>query len=82
MNLIDHSKKSVKEFSEETFLANAKLAFQLITESFTKGDISNLKKLLIPELYASCIRCCNNQTKQSFCCRGSNQFRNFSFSIF
>ena len=52
MNLIDHSKKSVKEFSEETFLANAKLAFQLITESFTKGDISNLKKLLIPELYS------------------------------
>ena len=52
MNLIDHSKKSVKEFSEETFLANAKLAFQLITESFTKGDVSNLKKLLIPELYS------------------------------
>lgn len=52
MNLIDHSKKSVKEFSEETFLANAKLAFQLITESFTKGDVSNLKKLLLPELYA------------------------------
>ena len=52
MNLIDQSKKSVKEFSEETFLANAKLAFQLITDAFTKGDISSLKKLLIPELYA------------------------------
>ena len=52
MNLVDHSKKSLKEFSEETFLANAKLAFQLITESFTKGDVSNLKKLLIPELYS------------------------------
>lgn len=52
MNLIDQSKKSIKEFSEETFLANAKLAFQLITESFTKGDVSSLKKLLIPELYS------------------------------
>ncbi len=52
MNLIDQSKKSIKEFSEETFLANAKLAFQLITDSFTKGDIASLKKLLIPELYS------------------------------
>ncbi len=52
MNLIDQSKKSIKEFSEETFLANAKLAFQLITDSFTKGDVASLKKLLIPELYS------------------------------
>lgn len=51
MNLIDQTKKSLKEFSEETFLANAKIVFQLVTDSFTKGEVSNLKKLLIPELY-------------------------------
>lgn len=53
MNLIDQAKKSLKEFSEETFLANAKIAFQLITDSFTKGEVSSLKKMLMPELYSA-----------------------------
>lgn len=51
MNLIDQTKKSLKEFSEETFLANAKIVFQMVTDSFTKGDVGSLKKFLIPELY-------------------------------
>ncbi len=52
MDLIDQTKKSLKEFSEETFLANAKLAFQMVVNSFAKGDIADLKKFLHPEIYS------------------------------
>ena len=52
MKLIDKSNKTPKQFNEETFLLNAKMAFQLVADAFTKGDTSTLKGLLIPDLYS------------------------------
>ena len=52
MKLIDKSNKTQKQFNEETFLLNAKMAFQVVADAFTKGDTSTLKGLLIPDLYS------------------------------
>ncbi len=53
MKFIDNSNKSKKEYSEETFLANAKMAFQIVVEAFSKGDVAKLKNLLVPEIYSA-----------------------------
>ena len=52
MKFIDNSRKSKKEYSEETFIANAKMAFQIIVDAFSKGDVSKLKNLLMPDIYS------------------------------
>ena len=53
MRLIDNSQKLKKEFSEENFIANAKMSFQMIVDAFTKGDISRIKNLLMPDIYSA-----------------------------
>ncbi len=53
MRLIDNSHKFKKELSEENFIANAKMSFQMIVDAFTKGDISKIKNLLMPDIYSA-----------------------------
>ena len=53
MRLIDNSHKFKKELSEENFIANAKMSFQMIVDAFTKGDISRIKNLLMPDIYSA-----------------------------
>lgn len=51
MKVLEESTKNSKEFDEDTFLSNAKLAFQTITDAFSKGDLAALKSLLVMEVY-------------------------------
>lgn len=39
------------EFDENSFLTGAKVAFQMISDAFTKGELSVLKSLLLPDVY-------------------------------
>lgn len=44
-------KNNKKEFDEATFLSAAKVAFQTVSDAFTKGDLAALKSLLITDVY-------------------------------
>lgn len=53
MRLIDNSHKLKKEFNEESFVANAKIWFQMVVDAFSKGDISKIKGMLMPDIYSA-----------------------------
>lgn len=53
MHLIDTASTSKKQMNEESFLANAKIAFQLVVDSFTKGDLQKIKNLVVPDIYTA-----------------------------
>ncbi len=53
MHLIETASSSKKQINEESFLANAKIAFQLVVDSFSKGDIQKIKNLVVPDIYTA-----------------------------